>query len=479
MVGITSYGAYIPWHRINRMTIYMSIGFVNPAAIMPGEKAVANYDEDSLTMAVNAGMDCIKGMDRSQIDGIYMATTTGPFKERQNAGIISTALDIKPEARTADFTASVKAGTTALLAAYDAVKAGTARNILVCASDCRLGPAGSYQEEMYGDGAAVVHVGKNNVIAEVIGSHSISYDFIDHWRIEGERFNRTGEDRFTRDEGFSRFISETIGGLMKKYKLNPQDISKVCYPCMYPRPHVKIGQELGFQPNQIQDHMFTTVGFTGAASPLMILVAALENAKPGDKIIVASYGNGGDAILLEVTPEIEKMGARKGIKKSLTNRKDLASYNLMVTFNKVLTIDVAGRGEEFFRTSTTILWRDRKKLLGLIGTKCKKCKTPQWPPQRVCINPKCGAIDQMEEYRFADRPGRLFTYTGDMLAFSPTPPEMYGMIDFDGGGRALFNITDCNLDDLKVNIPMEMTFRKRWEAPGFVGYGWKGTPIKG
>ena len=62
MVGITSYGAYIPWHRINRMTIYMSIGFVNPAAIMPGEKAVANYDEDSLTMAVNAGMDCLKAI---------------------------------------------------------------------------------------------------------------------------------------------------------------------------------------------------------------------------------------------------------------------------------------------------------------------------------------------------------------------------------------------------------------------------------
>lgn len=478
MVGITSYGAYVPWHRINRMTIYMSIGFVNPAAIMPGEKAVANYDEDSVTMAVNAGMDCLKDVDRSKIDGAYLATASGPFKERQNAGIIATALDLKPESRTADFTASLKSGTTALLAAHDAVKSGTAKNVLVCASDCRLGPAGSYQEEMYGDGAAALLIGKNNVIAELTGSYSISYDFIDHWRVDDERFNRTGEDRFTRDEGFSKFIPEAIAGLMKKCKLNPQDVAKVCYPCMYVRPHAKMGSQLGFQPDQIQDHMFTTVGFTGSASPLMILVAALEDAKPGDKIIVASHGNGSDALLFEVTPEIEKIGQKKGIKKNLAHRKDLSSYDRMVTFNNVLTIDVAGRGEEFFRTSTTILWRDRKKLFGLIGTKCKKCKTPQWPPQRVCINPKCGAIDQMEEYRFSDKLGRLFTYTGDMLAFSPTPPEMYGMIDFDGGGRAIFNLTDCDLDELSVNVPVEMTFRKRWESPGFVGYGWKGTPVK-
>jgi hydroxymethylglutaryl-CoA synthase len=124
------------------------------------------------------------------------------------------------------------------------------------------------------------------------------------------------------------------------------------------------------------------------------------------------------------------------------------------------------------------LWRDRKKLVGLIGTKCKKCKTPQWPPQRICINPKCGAIDQMEEYRFSDKYARLFTYTGDMLAYSPTPPELYGMIDFEGGGRAIFNLTDCDQDELSVNMPLEMTFRKRWESPGFVGYGWKGTPVK-
>ena len=479
MVGITSYGAYIPWHRINRMTIYWTIGFINQATITPGEKAVANYDEDSLSMAVNAGMDCLTGMDRSKIDGLYLATTTAPYKERQNAGIISTALDLKPTARSADFTASVKAGTTAVLAACDAVKAETAQSILVCSSDCRLGPAGSFQEENYGDAAAAVLIGNKNVIANLIGTHSITYDFMDQWRIENEKYTRIWEDRWVRDEGYGKFVAEAIGGLMKKYSINPKDIAKVCFPGVYHRQHPTIGKQLGFKPEQLQDHMFATVGLTGSSNPLLILVAALEDAKPGDKIIVASYGNGGDVLLFEVTPEITKLSARKGVKKHLAHKTELKSYEKMVTFRNVITIDIAGRGEQFFPTSATILWRDRKKLYGLVGTKCKACGTPQWPPQRVCINPKCKAIDKMEEYRFSDRHGKLFTYTGDNLAFSPTPPELYGMIDFDGGGRAMFNLSDCTLEELRVNMPIEMTFRKRWEAPGFVGYGWKGTPVMG
>ncbi len=478
MVGITSYGAYIPWHRINRLTIYGAIGSLNPASIMPGEKAVANYDEDSLSMAVNAGVDCLTGLDRSKIGGLYFATTTAPYQERLNAGLIATALDLQPEIRTADFTDSVKAGTTALLTACDSIKAGTAKSILVCASDCRLGPAGSYQEEMYGDGAAALLLGNRKVIASLEGSYSLSYDFMDHWRGDGERYNRIWEDRWVRDEGYSKFIPEAISGLIQKYKLSPNDIAKVVYPCMYIRAHATIGKQLGFEPGQIQEHMFTTVGLTGASNPLMLLVAALEDAKPGDKILVASYGNGSDAMLFEVTQEIEKSGPRKGIKKSLANKKELNSYERMVTFNEVLTIDTAGRGEEGVPTSATIMWRDRKKNYALVGSKCKKCKTPQWPPQHVCVNPKCGAIDEMEEYRFSDKKAHLFTYTGDNLAFSPTPPEMYGIIDFEGGGRGMFNLTDCELDDLSVEMLVEMTFRKKYQGRGVTGYAWKGTPVK-
>jgi 3-hydroxy-3-methylglutaryl CoA synthase len=445
---------------------------------MPGEKAVGNYDEDSLTMAVNAGVDCLIGLDRNKVDSLHFATTTAPYRERSNAGIIATALDLKPQIRIADFSDSLKSGTVALVAGCDSIAAGSESSVLVCAADCRLGPAGSFQEEMYGDGAASLLLGDKNVIASLEGSYSLSYDFVDHWRHEGERFNRIWEDRWVRDEGYSKFIPEAIGGLINKYKINPKDIAKVCYPCMYTRAHATIGKKLGFEPDQLQDHMFTTVGLTGTANPLMLLVAALEDAKPGDKIIVASYGNGSDAMLFEVTPSIKKIKKRKGVKNSLANKKDLPSYEKYVTFKQVLAIDVAGRGEEAVPSSSSILWRDRKKAIALVGTRCKRCGTPQLPPQRICVKPDCGAVDEMEEYRFSDKKGHIFTYTGDNLVYTPDPPELYGVIDFEGGGRSQFNLTDCDLDEVEVAMPTECTFRRKYYDRGVTGYTWKAVPAR-
>jgi hydroxymethylglutaryl-CoA synthase len=127
-----------------------------------------------------------------------------------------------------------------------------------------------------------------------------------------------------------------------------------------------------------------------------------------------------------------------------------------------------------------MMWRERKTIFGLIGARCTKCGTPQYPYQRVCVNPDCGAIDQMEEYRFSDRKGKLFSYTGDSLAFSASPPELYGIVDFDGGGRFNFNLTDCELEALSVDMPVEMTFRRKYVdgVRGIHGYFWKAMPAR-
>lgn len=480
MAGITSYGAYVPIYRINRMTIYQALGWLNPASLLPGEKSVANYDEDSLTMAVASAMDCLTGVEREKIDGLFFATTTTPYKERQNAGIIATALDLPPESRTSDFTSSTKAGTSALISAYDAVTSGSAKNVMVCAADCRLGKPGGFQEEIYGDGAAAFLLGNSGVIASVEGTYSVSYDFVDNWRADADRYNRTWEDRWIRDEGYGKFISEAISGLLQKYNLEPKDFAKVVYPCLYIRAHADIGKRLGFEPGQIQDHMFTAMGHTGTASTLMILVAALEDAKPGDKILVASYGNGSDALYLQVTDEIEKARDRRGIKRHLASKKDLGSYEKYTTFREILDIDTGGRGEEMAITQMSTLWRERRMILGLCGSKCKRCGTPQYPSQEICANPKCGAINEMEDYRFSDKKGHLFTYTGDILAFSPSPPAIYGAVDFEGGGRWLFDLNDCELDSLEVGMPVEMSFRRKYHdaSRGVHAYYWKATPIR-
>ncbi|BDC35832.1 MAG: 3-hydroxy-3-methylglutaryl CoA synthase [Candidatus Methanoliparum thermophilum] len=480
MVGIVSYGAYIPSYRIDRMNIYMAMGWLNPASMLPGEKAVANYDEDSITMAVNAGAECLTGFRRDTVDGLYFATTTPPFIERQNSSIISTALNLSPNIKTGDFTNSIKAGTSALISAYDSIEAGTSDNILICTSDCRLGKPGGYLEEMYGDSAASLLIGKNNEIAEIKGSFSISYDFVDHWRTKKDEYNRSWEDRWIRDEGYGRFIIESISGLLRKYDLKPDDFSKVCYPCIYERAHAFICTKMGFRLEQIQEPLFTNIGNTGTSYPFLILISALEEAKPGDRILLASYGNGSDAVYFEVTDGIEDAKGRvKGVKNMIESKQMIDTYEKYAVFKNLLDIDKGGRGEEAF-TSLSTLWRERKTVLGLVGSKCRECGTPQYPPQRICVNPDCGAIDDMEEYPFSDKKGTIFTYTGDNLAFSPNPPAIYGLVDFDGGGRYLFDFTDCELDSLKVGMPVKMSFRRKYadENRGIYGYFWKAVPIR-
>ena len=479
MVGIKSYGAYIPRYRMNHNTLFMAVAFLGsfPA---PGENAVANHDEDTLTMAVAAGIDCLSGMKRELVDGLYLATTSQPYMVRQNSALVATALDLQSDIRTADFMGSTKSGTTALLSAMDTAKGETATNILVCASDCRLSKPGSPQESLYGDGAASLLVGNEDLIATFEGAYSVSYDFPDRWRASGEKFEHAWEDRFIRDSGYSQFIAEVISGLLKKYNLNIKDFARIVYPGLYAREHGAIAKRLGADPSQLQDTLLSTVGDTGSASPLMMLVAALEDAKPGDRILVASFGDGGDAVSFQVTEKIKSAASRRAVKKHIASKKDLASYEKYLAFRNLAPMDLGMRGEISIKTPMSALFRERKVILSCRGSKCKKCGTPQYPYQRVCVNPDCGAIDQMEDYRFSDKNGVLFTYTGDNLAASIDPPSVYGVVDFEGGGRFWFDLTDCDLDSVKVGMPVEMTFRRRYvdESSGVHGYSWKAAPIR-
>jgi len=480
MIGIVSYGGYLPLNRINRDIIFKSMGWLHQATYMKGEKCVANFDEDSVTMAVASAMNCLEGYDRDSIGGVYFASTTSPFRERGCANIIGTALDLRSNIRTADFTDSTSAGTSALIAALDCISAGTANNLLLCASDVRVGKPGSSQEISFSDGAASLLLGSDGIIAKLEGSYSVSYDFPDHWRTENDKTDRAWENRFGREEGYRKFIPEAISGLLAKYRLSPKNIAKVAFPGIYPRDHAQVSKRLGFEPDQVQDHLMTVMGNIGTSYPLMILISAIEGASPGDRIIVAGFGNGSDALLFTVTEEIEKArGQRKGLKRYLESKRDLSSYEKYLAFRGFISPEGGIRAEAIPYTALSLTWRDRREILGLCGTRCKKCGTPQYPAQRVCVNPDCGAIDEMEYYRFSDKKGTVFSFTGDLLAFTPIPPAIYAVIDFDGGGRFWFDVTDCDLESMEIGMPVEMSFRRRYvdEKGGIVGYFWKAMPI--
>jgi len=482
MVGITSYGAYIPWYRMNRTVIFEQLGWFNPAnaSVARGEKAVANYDEDSITMAVAAALDCLGEKSRDSIDGLYLASTSLPFAQRQNAAVVSNGLDIPSGVRTADFGGSTKAGTSALLSALDAAMGGD--RTMVCASENRLAKPGSSQEHTYGDGAAAFLTGQENVLAEFKGSFSVSSDFIDFRRTQEEKFCHGWEERWIRDAGYSRIIPEAVAGLMNRYDLKISAFTKIVLACPVAGAMKGLIKAIGAAPEQMQGTMIAQVGDTGAALPLMMLAAALEDAKAGDKILVVSYGSGSDAIWFEITGKIEeaKKSGRKGIRGHLTEKNDLSIYSKYLVFRNLIPLEVGIRGEEISPTAMSALGRDGKAISALVGSRCRTCGTPQYPKQRICVNPDCGAVDDMEDYRFSDKVGVLASYTGDNLAFSWDPPQIYGLVDFEDGGRILLDLTDCSLDSVKVKMPVTMSFRKKYSDPqrGYYGYFWKAVPVK-
>ena len=288
MIGITSYGAYIPWHRLDRQQFLKAWEFF----AIPGERSVAYFDEDSVTMAVEASMNCLKDFDPKKVDGLYLATTTAPYKEKSSSTTIGLALNMRDDIRTADVGASLRCGTTAMAMALDAVKAGAAGSVLVAVSDCRIGAPAGMAEQSLGDGAAAFLIGKDNVIAEVVEYCSLSDDLAATWRAESDTFVRSWEDRMTMDEGYSKIVPEIITKIMDKCGLKTGDLAKVVFdPPGDARRHGKVVAQMGFAAEQVQDpfSFFLNVGMTGSSMAPMMLAAALETAKPGDKILSVSY----------------------------------------------------------------------------------------------------------------------------------------------------------------------------------------------
>jgi len=482
MIGITSYGAYIPRLRLSRSAIYQAMGWYAPAIVMvaQGTRSMCNWDEDAITMSVEASRVCLQGGDKKKVDGMYLASTTLPFADRQNAGILATVLNLGSDIATADFTSAQKAGTAALMTALESVKGGSRKSVLVTASDKRETKPGGFYEMWFGDGAGSFLVGDTDVIAEFKGGHSVCYDFVDHYRGSFNRFDYTWEERWVRDEGYSKIIPEAVNGLLKKLGMTMDQVDTLVFPCYFKAEHKNIAKKLGAADKAV-DSLHEACGDTGCAHPFLMMASALDNAKAGDKILLAGFGQGCDAMLFEVTDKIAAFKNRMPFKSTLENKEVIDNYTKWLVFRDLIQPEKGIRSESETQTAMTTLWRRRKMLLGMVGGKCTACGTAQFPKAEICVNPDCLARRSQEDYEYADRLAKVKTFTGDMLAVSLEPPQIYGMIQFEGGGRLMADFTDCKLDEVKVGLPMRMVFRKRTEDKerGFVNYFWKATPVPG
>jgi 3-hydroxy-3-methylglutaryl CoA synthase len=364
----------------------------------------------------------------------------------------------------------------ALQAAMDAVASGSAKRAVVAAADIRIGPPQSSSEQDFGDGAAALLIGDQGVICEIEGSYSHADDILDTWKTETDTFTRSWEDRFILSEGYTRNIAEAISGIMQKYSLKPKDIAKAVLYAPDARRHSELAREMGFDPkSQVQDPMFKSLGNTGAAFALMMLVAALEEAKPGDRILFANYGDGADAFILRVTNEITKLKVRRGIKGHLASKLELKTYEKYVRFRKLMPLETQAR--ESANAFPPVAWREREQLTSLHGSKCNNCGRTFHPMQRVCIY--CGTKDDFVSVPLSDRKGTLYTYCIDNLALSGDPPTVVSKVHLEdkvGPIGVYCQMTDRDVGKVAPDMPVEMTFRKMHDAGGMHTYYWKCRP---
>ncbi|MHB1420514.1 MAG: OB-fold domain-containing protein [Bacillota bacterium] len=462
MIGITATGVCIPRYRLSGDTWGQVWGKKNTS-----ERAIANYDEDSITLAVSAVDDCLAGLEPSQLDGLFFASTTMPYAEKLNAALVATTCDLRRDVLAADFTGSLRAGVSAIRAAVDSIKAGSARSVAVVAADSRMAEPGSDGEMGLGDGAASVIVGTENVIAEFETSYSLTEEFLDTWRTSEDQYIQNADSRFVQLYGYERCLGDVVDGLLQKAGLTREEISKVVVYAPDTRILQGLQKILKFPAGAyVDDVVMRQVGNMGTASSLMTLVSALQSAKPGERILVAGYGNGAEAILLRATEQISNYSSN--LQEQLDDKLKIAHYGYFLKFRGLLGYEAIVP-----YTSEILLWRDQKANLKLYGQKCTQCGATQYPPRRVCW--QCNSKDTFEDVKLS-RTGKIVTFTKDTLFPTPGTPVVMAVVDLDEGGRIYAQVTDCEEDSISIGVTVKLTFRKYHEGGGFHNYFWKFRP---
>ncbi len=478
MVGITGYSAYVPRLRLQRSAISAAHAWSDPsyAGKGRGERAICNWDEDAITMGVEATRPLV-GEDRP--DALLFATTSGPFADRQQAGIIATALSLEGDLRTLDITSSQRAALGALSQACASVRGG-AREVLLVAADKRRALAKSAGELSWGDGAVGVSIGSENVLLELVGGTVNTVDFLGHYRAAGKEFDYDWEERWIRDEGLAKIVPAAIATLLRKTGISADAIAHFVLPSTIGRAAGLVARRAGLAAETVVDNLAGQLGETGTAHPLFMALHALETrVKPGDHLLVGSFGHGCEALLFKATEVIANYRSPQSVAAALAARRPEENYLKYLAFNNLVLVEEGKRGEASeYQTSLSTAYRERDMLLGLVGGRCTRCGTLQFPRARVCVNPQCRATDTQEPYSFRDEPARISSWSADYLAFTPNPPSHYGMIDFENGGRLMTDFTDVDVGEIDVGMPVEMRFRiKSMDRPrGLPRYFWKAVP---
>ena len=463
MIGLQSVAGYVPRYRLSGKLLAQVWGGGG------GERAVANYDEDALTMGSDAALNALAGRDSARVGACFFASTSAPYLEKSNATLLATAVDLPVEVLTADVGGSLRAGTTALRLALDSVRAGTAAQALVVASDMRPVAPGSELEALLGDGAGAALVGSEGVIASFEGAFAVSHEFTDVWRREADRYVRSLPDMtFVKAYGLDKHIPEAVDGLLRTTGRKKEDISKLVLYGPDARMHAALARQLRFPEAALpKEPPIARAGNTGAASCLLGLAAALEEARPHDQILVVSYGNGAEALLFAATEAVASYRSARPVVGQLAAGVPLAHYGKFLQFRRHVETEVI----RAFSSVPTMV-REERQNFRLYGQKCRDCGAVSYPRRHLCW--KCSSAG-LDDYKISRR-GRVFTFTKDHLVPNPDPPTIMVSADLDGGGRFFAQLTDCDPAAVGFEMPVELCFRRIHEGEDYVNYFWKFRP---
>jgi 3-hydroxy-3-methylglutaryl CoA synthase/uncharacterized OB-fold protein len=467
MRGIVAFAAYLPYRRLDRTQIAPFVGQGGGK----GTRTVASYDEDSTTMAVEAGRLALRGRAVTPTQLLF-GTTFPAYADKTNATAVHAALHLPADALALDLGASVRSavGGLALALAGD-TSAGPA---LVVSGDIRTGLPGSGEESSGGDGAAALLVGSDEdgpVVAEFLGRASVTDEFIERWRVPGEARTKTW------DEKFSEISLVPLGvrawnQALEAAGLTANDVGAVAVSA----PIARVARAMGGKLDGVHviDDLAATVGNTGAAQPALLLTALLEQAEPGQVVALVVLADGADVLLFRATDALGSYRPARTIAAQIAAGGALP-YGKFLGWRGMLQVEPPRRPEPG-RISAVVASRNEDWKFGFVGSQEPDTGAIHMPPARVSRDGL--HTDEMEPVGMADATGTVVTFTIDRMAYSPSPPVVFAVVDFDGGGRLPLELTDLDAGEAAIGQRVEMTFRKLFVADGIVNYFWKGRLVR-
>jgi len=342
-VGIVGYGAYIPRLRISVEEIAKVWGKNArdyKRGLMIEEKSVPRLDEDAATIAVEATRNAMlrAGTDPADIGAIYVGSESHPYAVKPTGTIVAEAIGATSNLTVADLEFACKAGTAGIQAAMGLVSSGIIKAGVACGADTSQGAPGDALEFTAAAGGASFVIGSENLVGQIEGTLSMTTDTPDFWRREGADYPEHG-GRFTGEPAYFKHVIGTTNALMEKLNLKPTDID-------YFVPHQPNGKfprraakKLGFKPEQVEPSIIVDkIGNTYSGSSPLGLTQVLDIAKPGDKILLTSYGSGAgsDSFLVNVTDRIEKVRDKAPKTMDYIKNKENITYGEYVKLRKKL-----------------------------------------------------------------------------------------------------------------------------------------------